>query len=423
MKHNPDIYLLYEYMEKLPFTVRMKACLDVPVDAALLTEAAQEAIVRFPYFSVRVGLDAGQNYTLEHNDRPVAVLPEKDVRLTLGSEEVNGHLIAITWRDNFVWFNYSHTFCGATGGLFWVKATLYRYMLKKYGTVEAPKDIKLPGTPVTKGELFFPNADELPDDEPISRYDGGDSNAALGRFLKYLFNPFAKESYYYQLDIPVREFMEYAARIDGSPNTILTAMMFIVCARLFKEKKGTFLAGRIAADYRNDIGAEESYRDFVRFIHVKYEWSMKDESVQKLNMRARGAVIRQNQTELGIERFKKISANHRGIDQQPDLKTKKKYASRNSTFRSDPRDNYTISYVGQTDWGGMEEHIKGFYTITDGDLMLELNALGDRLCIAFQLINKDRKPLELFCELLEQEGIPYTVSERFTRHIPKIKLP
>ena len=423
MNHNPDIYLLYEYMEKLPFTVRMKVCLDAPVDSALLTEAAQEAIGRFPYFSVRVGLDAGQNYTLEHNDRPVAVLPEKDVRLTLGSEEVNGHLIAITWRDSFVWFNYSHTFCGATGGLFWVKATLYLYMLKKYGTIETPKDIKLPGTPVTEGELFFPNADELPDDEPISRYDGGDSNAALGRFLKYLFNPFAKESYYYQLDIPVRDFMDYAARIDGSPNTILTAMMFKVCVRLFKEKKGTFLAGRIAADYRDDIGAGESYRDFVRFIHVKYEWSMKDESVQKLNMRARGAVIRQNQPELGIERFRKISATHRGIDQQPDLKTKKKFASQNSTFRSDPRDNYTISYVGQTDWGGMGEHIKGFYTITDGDLMLELNALNDRLCITFQLINKNRKPLELFCELLKQEGLPYKVSERYTRHMPKIKLP
>lgn len=112
MKHNPDIYLLYEYMEKVPFTVRMKVCLDAPVDAALLTEAAQEAIGRLPYFSVRVGLDAGQNYTLEHNDRPVAVLPEKDERLTLGSETVNGHLVAITYRDNCVWFNYSHTFCG-----------------------------------------------------------------------------------------------------------------------------------------------------------------------------------------------------------------------------------------------------------------------------------------------------------------------
>jgi hypothetical protein len=35
--HNPDIYLLYEYKEKMPFTVRMKVCLDAPVDAALLT--------------------------------------------------------------------------------------------------------------------------------------------------------------------------------------------------------------------------------------------------------------------------------------------------------------------------------------------------------------------------------------------------
>lgn len=95
MGHNPDIYLLYEYMEKVPFTVRMKVCLDAPVDAALLTEAAQEAIGRLPYFSVKVGLDAGQNYTLEHNDKPVAVLPEKDERLTLGSEAVNGHLVAM----------------------------------------------------------------------------------------------------------------------------------------------------------------------------------------------------------------------------------------------------------------------------------------------------------------------------------------
>ena len=423
MSHNPDIYLLYEYMEKVPFTVRMKVCLDAPVDAALLTAAAQEAIGRLPYFSVKVALDAGQNYTLEHNDKPVAVQPEKDERLTLGSDAVNGHLVAITYRDECVWFNYSHTFCGAMGGLFWVKATLYQYMTKKYGPLEAPKDLKLPGTPVTEGELYFPDADKLPDDEPISRYDGGDTNLHLGRFLKYLFNPFARDCYYYQIEIPAKAFMEYAAEIDGSPNTILTAMMFKVTSRMFKEKEGTFLSGRISADYRKDIGANESYRDFVRFIHVRYEWSMKDESIQKLNTRARGALIAQNQPELSYERFKKLARDHKGIDEQPTLKAKKKYATRHSAFRSDPRDTYTVSYVGQTDWGGMDAHIKGFYTITDGDLMLELNALKDSFCLTFQLIDKDRKPLELFCQVLAQEGIPYRVSERYTRYMPKIQLP
>ena len=66
---------------------------------------------------------------------------------------------------------------------------------------------------------------------------------------------------------------------------------------------------------------------------------------------------------------------------------------------------------------------KKIHTITDGDLMLEVNALKDKFCTTFQLINKDRKPLELFCEVLKQENTPYSVSERHTRHMPKIKLP
>lgn len=38
--HNPDIYLLYEYMDKVPYTVRMKVLLDAPVDSEKLTAAA-----------------------------------------------------------------------------------------------------------------------------------------------------------------------------------------------------------------------------------------------------------------------------------------------------------------------------------------------------------------------------------------------
>ena len=150
---------------------------------------------------------------------------------------------------------------------------------------------------------------------------------------------------------------------------------------------------------------------------------MKDESIAKLNMRARGAIIKQNQPELGVERFVRLQKVHDGIDAQPDLKSKKNYALSNSTFRSDPRDNSTVSYVGKMDWGEMDQHIKGLYTITDGDLMLEVNALSDQFCITFQLIDKKRQPLERFCEILDGEKIPYTVSERFARRLPKIELP
>ena len=423
MPHNPDIYLLYEYMQKIPFTFRVKVRLDAPVDADILNRTAQEAISRYPYFSVEIGLDGGGNYTLNHNSRPLVVMKEEDRFIVLGSEEVNRHLFVITYKDNTVWFSCSHSPCGATGAFFWIKTTLYLYMCEKYGPIDPPKDIKLPGSEVTEGELFFPDAASLPDDEPLSRYDGGDTNLHLGRMLKYLFNPFAKNNYYYEIEIPSKEFIAYSKKIDASPNTLITAIMYKAMARLFKEKEGTFLSGRIAADYRNDIGAAESYRDFVRFIHVKYEWSMKNEPIEKLNMRARGAVIKQNQQELAWERFRKLERVHAEIDAQPDLKSKKGHASKNSAFRSDPRDTYTVSYVGQVDLGGMEEHIKNIYTITDGDLMIEVNALQDKINLCYQLINKDPAPLQKFLEVLKEENIPYNVSEMKTRYLPKIEFP
>ena len=420
---NPDTHLLYEYMDKLPFTVRMKIRLDTPVDARLLNEAAQEAIVRFPYFSVRVDLDESQSYALSHNGAPLAVLPERNDRLILGSDDVNGHLFAITYRNDCVWFNFSHALCGAYGALFWIKATLYLYLCKACGPLDAPEDIRLPGTDIPEEELAYPNESTLPHDEPTSHYEG-DCNLAMPRSLKYLFNPFVKDdNYYYQLQIPTKPFMDYVKEVDGTPNTVLTAIMFKMASRYFKEKKGTYLSGRIAADYRADLGASASYRDFIRFIHVRYEWSMKDDPIKELSGIGRRAIAKQNQPELGRERFFKVNKVHRGIDEQPTLKKKKRFALSNSAFRSDPRDPWSVSYVGKVDWGGMEQHIRDVYTISDGDLMLEVNALKDHFNIAFQVFNKDERPLKLFLEVLNEEGIPYTASDRLTRYLPKIQLP
>lgn len=71
----------------------------------------------------------------------------------------------------------------------------------------------------------------------------------------------------------------------------------------------------------------------------------------------------------------------------------------------------------------MEEHIKNIYTITDGDLMIEVNALQDKINICYQLINKDPAPLRKFLEVLKEENIPYNVSEMKTRYLPKIEFP
>ena len=68
MEKNPDAYLLYEYMKKIAYTVRMKVTLDEGIDASLLNQAAQEAISRLPYFSLRPALD---EWTLQSAWTPV----------------------------------------------------------------------------------------------------------------------------------------------------------------------------------------------------------------------------------------------------------------------------------------------------------------------------------------------------------------
>ena len=423
MANNPDVYLLYEYMKKNAFTVRMKVTLSEPVDEETLIQASREAMTRFPYFSVKVGLDEAQNYILLPNDRPVAVLPEKNKRLLLGSEEVGEHLFAVTWRDDSIWFNWAHCICGAFGAMFWIKTTLYQYLTKRYGEIRPPVDLKAVGSLVEEEEYAYPDEENLPTDDPLKRYEEGDSKVGMEQEYMYYLNPFANEVYYYQVDLNSKVLMNYAKQIDGSPNSVLAAIMLKTTARYFPQKENQHISAKIADDYRNDIGCEKSYRDFVRFIHVKYGWEMENESIERLNQRARGAIISQMQPENSFEWYRKLAEARKGIDSQPDLKSKKKYARKHSIYTSDSRDTYMISYVGKTDWGGMAEYIRSVYTITDGHLMLEVNALPDKFCITFQLLSKDRKPLDLFCEVLKEEQLPFTVSECMVRYMPDLLLP
>ncbi|MCR5747562.1 MAG: hypothetical protein K6G03_07625 [Lachnospiraceae bacterium] len=419
-----NTYLLYEYSKKLAYTVKIRVDLDAKVDQNILNKAAQEAISRFPYYHIKVVIENG-GYAFVPNENPIAVLPEQDKRLVLGSDEVGKNLFAITYKDNSVWFCFSHTLCGGYGALFWIKTTLYQYMCALYGELEPPKDLKAVGDKPGTEELSAPDPDSLPTDEPIKRYTGGDSNVGSIEYLQYFFNPFAKDNYVYDIDIPYERFINYCRSIDASPNTAIAAITYKALAKFYRklEKEDDFIGCRIADDYRGDISSNASYRDYVRFIHVRYDWKEKDSTIARLSMIARGAIIFQMQPELSYEQYRKVCKVHEGIDAQPTLKEKIKYSRKNGLYRSDPRDSYTISYVGQVDWGGMAEHIMNMYTHSDGHNMLEVNVLKDKFCISFQLLNKDEMPVKLFCDVLKDENIPFECSGRLTRHLPEIELP
>lgn len=76
------------------------------------------------------------------------------------------------------------------------------------------------------------------------------------------------------------------------------------------------------------------------------------------------------------------------------------------------------------DWGGMADYIDSVYTITDGNLVVEINALPDKFCLSFQMmLSGDRGALDVFCRILKEYGLPFTLTEQMPRYLPDIRLP
>ena len=80
-----------------------------------------------------------------------------------------------------------------------------------------------------------PEADKLPLDDPLKRYEEGDSYVGMEKDLIYFINPFADDVYYYQVEFDSKGFMEYAKQTDGTPNSVLAAIMLKTTARYFPQ--------------------------------------------------------------------------------------------------------------------------------------------------------------------------------------------
>ena len=52
---------------------------------------------------------------------------------------------------------------------------------------------------------------------------------------------------------------------------------------------------------------------------------------------------------------------------------------------------FVISYVDKVEWGGLAPFIQGAFTLTFGNIMIEINATEEAFCLSFQTVRKDRK--------------------------------
>ena len=169
MKYSLNTYKLYKDESIFAMIMRIRVVMKEKVDVKKLKSAVNIAIKRYPYFSVRVGLDEDGGYVLASNPEEVVILGRTRRLPRLGSRAVNEHLLFVQCEGRVINFYISHALCGGRGAQPWVMTTVYQYIIERYHVVPNAPAIRKPDSPLLPGEAEEPTIDMLGKDQPIFR--------------------------------------------------------------------------------------------------------------------------------------------------------------------------------------------------------------------------------------------------------------
>lgn len=421
MKYSPDAYLLHEANSFITFNIRIKVVMKERIEPQSLKTAAEKAFKRFPYYSKQIHLDEEGGIDFIPNPRTICVNPVSKKKTYLFSEEVNYQPCSIEYEDNCIYFNMYHGMCGGCGTFLWVKTTVYEYICTRYGVKPDPGSTILTDTPVQESEYAFPKLETVPDDAPIGKlkkdevwFPGLDYLLGFARMLFF-------DTVHYEIEIPKKELMRFAGANDGSPLSAVAAIMTKALHRALPKNKKPF---RIETNhnFRAHVGCPDTHHDLLTHIFCLIPYEAQNWPVDKLCTVIRGTTFLQSQPEYGYETLRRFYEYVDKVDQVKGLKNKNKFASKNSHRVPEVNNSILINYVGKENWGGMTEYIERIQAITDAHLLLEILDVGDNFCISLMQMNKKKIYKDCFCQILDEEKIPYKVHGVFKNHLPISKV-
>lgn len=403
------------------YNVKVTLCLTEEVDGAILTHAVQRAAERYPYMMKRI-VRRGEEYVLEDNPLPVVVYESDESTLPFNTEAVNYHLLSVNYSGNQIDFPVSRMLMGGTGLYDWVRTVLYLYLCNRYDVVLKVNGIKLPGDRISSEERAFLRRDALPEPDDFTISPSGSGELRTDDFTLARTHPEQACRCLYRFEFPQSKLMEKARHVDGSPASILSALMFRTLCRVWPDRKRPIQAN-ITHNYRREVGLPESTCDLVRSIHVRYPDKLADAAFDRLCTVTRGNIILQSDPAAAVSDAHSVLDRFDAVSALPTLAEKREYCKSTPVLDSRARDSFSVSYSGQMDWGDMLPYIETGHAMTNGHLVLEAMSLGNRFTVSFQQILKDERYKDAFISELEREGIPYTVSGCIMRSIPDTILP
>lgn len=418
----PDTYLLYETRPNAPSNTNIRFALETTEDinGDILNEAVNEAIKRYPYFSVRLKNENG-SLVFAPNELPIAVMKTKCPMAALGSKEVNYHLNFVDYENDTICFNVSHSIADASGYMPFIKSVVYKYFTKAHGGIFGALKDDEDTADFLPGEFDFPKKESLPESD-LSLYRAPQMGYfPADDYIRAMKDPDPKGDGYYCINMKQRELMKYVHSNDASPAAIISVFMFKALAPLFPGED-VFSAG-IACNFRDAVGCRNSYHSISRALHIGYKRDYLDMPVDKLGTITRGMIMLQSQPENSVIEMKKTLEYYEKVDALKTVEEKRKFCLSEGMFTKGCKDTYNVSYVGQTDFGVMNRFVRSMNTVLFGNLLVEVNAIGNMFYITLNQVTRTDKYINSLLNVLNEAGLSYSVSNYRLKNVASLELP
>ncbi len=423
MKYRLDTDLLYAMSERISIVMRFRAAMKDKVDEAVLTEAANIAINRYPYFKVRIEIDDEGGYVLKPNSQPIVVTKTSMNNPRINSAEVNFHVASIDYEDNIIYFNLCHNVANGPGMMEWVLTTLYQYVSMKEGKELDCPMIRKPDSDLLADECEEINPSLLPEDsKPIwNGYKGKVKTYSMLRSLLPCLLPGNSVNNFYLIRIDEKELMKYIQDNDASPASLFSVLMFKAADKRIPKKYSDIVIDMPVSTARV-LGIPNNHSDSTMHIHIRYKRDMVSWDVKKLCTMTRGNMLLQTDYTMAVEYWKKKLANWITQGNIKGLKEKRRFYAKHSDLSGMLEATANISYIGRYQTGELSEYVDSIVAIVDGEGASETMALNGEFMIAFLQKDKKERWFRAFVSVLDELGIKYKVEGPYEKNQSKLLL-
>ncbi len=411
--------MFYICSDKMPFGIRIETNLKYEINGEILEYAVNRAIKRYPYFSVKTEEKDGNLITVPNN-LPIKVF-KGTLEFPLGSKEVNGHILALSYSGNTINFYITHVITDGNGFTPFMKTVLYVYLCKYLNTELSNEGIRRPDDPLLPDETGNPYPEELMEKaEPFYNVPNKD-------FFRITDGGYVTDEIRtsYNFRAKMSDVMKFSHENDASPCALFSSIMAKAIRSVHPDETKDIVSA-VSFNLRPGLGNRNSYRMLCNAIMIRYPKRLDNAPVSKICTCTRGSITLQSQAENVLYYAQKKKEQLEEFLKISDIKTKKEILSK--TALKDSTDNtFSVSYVGAVDYGSLQEHIESVRYFTDGStyrtLFTEISSFNEWFYITLlQGFSNDVYYKALLNEL-KQNDIEYEEDGSVPLGTPDIELP